>query len=184
MPITRVRKEELVAQYKELLEQSNGFAVIASQGMKVSKVEALRGKIYEAGGQYMVAKNTLLRIALEQAGWEVPTDLLEGPTAVAFGLENFPGVAKAVLKFIDDEDLDEKMEVQGGVMGTDLLSSADVKAISDLPTLPELQAQIIGLIVQPSQQIVTILQNADSGVVNVLQAWLDKDSDNDEEGAA
>lgn len=185
MPITRERKEELVAQYVEILEQSNGFAIIASQGMSVSKVQQLRGKIYEAGGKYVVTKNTLLTKALEQAGWAVPEENLSGPTAIAFGMENFPGVAKAVLQFIKDEDLDERMEVQGGVMGgEEILDASSVKAISELPSLPELQAQIIGLIVAPSRNIVTILNNAESGVVNVLQAWLDKDKDGGEEDAA
>lgn len=186
MPITRERKEELVAQYVELLEGSNGFAVIASQGMAVSKVQELRKKIYEAGGKYVVTKNTLLRKALEQAGWDVPEDSMTGPTAIAFGMENFPGVAKAVFEYIKDEDLDdEKMTVQGGVMGgSDILDAASVKAVSELPSLPELQAQIIGLIVAPSRNIVTILNNAESGVVNVLQAWLDKDADGGEEDAA
>jgi large subunit ribosomal protein L10 len=178
LPITRARKEELVAQYVDILEKSNGFAIIASQGMSVSKVQQLRKEIYDAGGEYVVTKNTLLTKALEQAGWAIPEDTLTGPTAVAFGVENFPGVAKAVLKFIKEENLDELMEVQGGVMGGQEILSADgVKAVSELPSLPELQAQIIGLLVSPSRSLVTILNNAESGVVNVLQAWLDKDEE-------
>jgi len=184
LPVTRARKEELVAQYVEILENSNGFAIVNSQNMSVGKVEALRKKVYEAGGQYVVTKNTLLTKALEQAGWAIPEDNLVGPTAVAFGSDNFPGVAKAVLAFIKDENLDEVMQIEGGVMGgQDILNAADVKAVSELPTLPELQAQIIGLIVAPSRNIVTILNNAESGVVNVLQAWLDKNADGDEDAA-
>ncbi len=179
MPITRERKEELVAQYGELLEESNGFVVVASVGMDVAKTQELRKAIYDAGGKYVVTKNTLIRIALEQKGWLVPEDALNGPTAVAFGRDNLPGVAKAVLDFIDDEDLDEKLQIKGGVMTGEAqaLDVDAVKAVSELPTLPELQAQIIGLIVSPSRNIVTILQNAESGVVNVLQAWLDKDDE-------
>lgn len=186
LPITRTRKEELVAQYVEILEQSNGFAIVNSQGIAVSKVQQLRKKIYDAGGQYMVTKNTLLTKALEQAGWVIPEDALIGPTAVAFGVENFPGVAKAVLEFIKEEKLEEVITIDGGVMGgQDILDAAAIKAVSELPTLPELQAQIIGLIIQPAQNIVNILHNAESGVVNVLQAWLDKDADGgDEEDAA
>lgn len=185
MPVTRVRKEELVAQYVEILKNSGGFAIVNTQGVSVGKIETLRKKIYEVGGEYLVTKNTLLTKALEQAGWAIPEESLVGPTAVAFGTDNFPGVAKAVLDFIKEEDLDEMMKIEGGVMGgQDILNAADVKAVSELPTLPELQAQIIGLIVTPSRNIVTILNNAESGVVNVLQAWLDKDSDGDDEDAA
>lgn len=178
MPITRSRKEELVARYVELLQESNGFAVVAATGMSVTKTQQLRKTVYDAGGHYLVAKNTLVRIALQQAGWDVPEDALEGPTAIVFGRNDFPSVAKAVLKFIKDETLEEKLTVKGGVMGgREILSGEGVKAVSELPSLPELQAQIIGLIVAPSRGIVTILNNAESGVVNVLQAWLDKDKE-------
>jgi ribosomal protein L10 len=62
-------------------------------------------------------------------------------------------------------------------MGTDVLKSSGVKAVSELPTLPELQAQIIGLIVAPATGIVSVLDAADAGIVNVIQALLDKDKD-------
>jgi len=177
LPITRERKEELVAQYVELLKNSNGFAVIASAGMEVQKVQELRKKIYEAGGKYVVAKNTLLRIALEQAGWSVPTAALEGPTAVAIAVDNFPGLAKAVLDYVKEGDNATKMQVKGGVMGgNEILNAAGVETASTLPTLPELQAQIIGLIIAPAQSIVNILNSAESGVVNVLQAWMDENN--------
>jgi len=180
LPITRERKEELVAQYVELLENSTGFAVIASAGMDVKKVQELRKRIDDAGGKYVVAKNTLLRIALEQAGWNVPTAALEGPTAVAIAVDNFPGVAKVVLEYVKEGDNATKMQVKGGVMGgKEVLNAVGVEAVSTLPTLPELQAQIIGLIVAPAQSIVNILNSAESGVVNVIQAWLD-----DKDGAA
>jgi large subunit ribosomal protein L10 len=185
LPISRERKEELVAEYKELLEVSNGFALVAAKGMSVTQTQSLRKKVYEAGGEYVVAKNTLIRIALEQAGWVVPDEELQGPTAIVFGRDNFPGVAKAVLAFIKDENLDEKMSVKGGVFGgQEVLSGADVVSVSELPSLPELQAQIIGLIVAPARNLVTILNNANGGVVNVLQAWLDKDNDGGDDEAA
>jgi large subunit ribosomal protein L10 len=185
LPITRERKEELVAEYVELLEQSNGFALVEAKGMSVIQTQNLRKKVYEAGGEYVVGKNTLIRIALEQAGWVVPEDELQGPTAIVFGRDNFPGVAKAVLGFIKDENLDEKMAVKGGVLGgQEVLSGTDVVSVSELPSLPELQAQIIGLIVAPSRNLVTILQQAESGIVNVLQALLDKDAEGNNGEAA
>ncbi len=187
MPISRARKEELVERYVELLNSTNGFAIVSSEGLSVPKVEELRSSIYQAGGDYMVTKNTLIRIALDRAGWTIPDDSLIGRTSIAFGQDNFPGVAKALLDFIKENEIEDKMYIKAGIMEqTQVLTPEEVKEISDLPTLPELQAQIMGLIVQPSRNIVTILHNAESGVVNVLQAWLDKDSDesgDDEEAA-
>lgn len=184
MAISRERKDELVASYLELLEGSTGFAIVRASGLPVGDVQALRGKIREAGGKYVVAKNTLITKALEQAGWTIPSEYLSGQNAIIFGGESFPAVSKALLAHIKDNGVDEeKLSVSGGVMGADILDASGIKAVSELPTLPELQAQIIGLIIQPAQNIVNILHQSEAGVVNVLQAWLDKDEDGDE-GAA
>lgn len=197
MPITRERKEELVAKYVELLEESAGFTIVRTSGLPVARVQSLRKEVIDAGGLYVVAKNTLMTKALEQTGWVIPEELLKGPNAIAFGRDNFPGVVKALLKWMDDNDLDEapeKITLTGGVMGgQSIFGEKQVKEISEMPTLPELQAQIIGLLVQPQQQLVNVLQQANSGVVNVLhaadtsvlnvlQAWITKQEQ--ENGAA
>lgn len=172
MAINKARKDELVALYSELLQASNGFAVVRSSGLTVAQVENLRGRILEVGGQYMVTKNTLLRIALQQVGWDVPEELLAGPTSVAFGKSNFPGVAKAVLDFIKEATVEEKMRVTGGMMSGSIIGAAQVDTISKLPSLDELRSQLAGLIVAPATGLVTVLDAANSQIVNVLQAYI------------
>lgn len=179
MPISRTRKEELVAKYVDLLNESNGFIIVQTQGLTVSQTQELRNVVRGENGLYAVAKNTLIRKALEQADWVVPEDLLQGPVAIVFGRENMPGVSKALLKWIDDGGFEEKMQVTGGVMTGDILDGAKVDAISKLPTLDELRAQLAGLVISPAQGVVNVLHQATGGVVNVLQAYLDKN----EEGA-
>ncbi|QPC82314.1 50S ribosomal protein L10 [Phototrophicus methaneseepsis] len=194
MAISRSRKEDLVAQYVDLLEASNGISIVRTQGMSVPRVQTLRKVILDAGGQYVVAKNTLITKAMEQKGWIVPEELLAGPTGIVFGKDNFPGVVKAILGHIKDVDLpEEQFSLSGGVLGgSDIFGADRVEAISNMPTLPELQAQILGLLVQPAQNlvsvlhaanggIVNVLQAADTQVLNVLQAWLQK---REQEGAA
>lgn len=181
MPITRERKEELVAKYVELLNESNGFVIVKTQGLSVPQIEGMRRIVREENGQYTVAKNTLLRKALEQADWVVPEDLLQGPMSVVFGRDNMPGVSKALLKYIKDEGFEEKMEVTGGIMTGEVIDASQVTAVSELPTLDELRAQLAGLVISPAQGIVNVLYQATGGVVNVLQAYLDK---NDEGGDA
>ncbi|MCA9912168.1 MAG: 50S ribosomal protein L10 [Anaerolineae bacterium] len=198
MPISRDRKEELVAQYVELLNESSGsFTVVRTQGLPVPRVQGLRKAVLDAGGKYVVAKNTLMKKALEETGYTIPEDLLSGPTAIVFGRENFPGVVKALLDYIKQEAFDqEKVAPTGGVLGgQDIFAESALEEISNMPTLPEIQAQILGLLVQPSiglvsllQQansgVVNVLQAADSGVVNVLQAWIAKQEQEGEQGAA
>lgn len=170
MAITRKRKEELVSQYSDYLEQSSGFIIMRYRKMSVSQVERLRAKIREAEGQYLVTKNTLLTKALQQQGWPLDDDLLSGPTGVAFGMGNLPGVAKAVLDFLKDAEFEERLELAGGIMMTDILKPNQVEAVSKLPTMDEIRAQLIGMLTQPQTGLVTVLNSATGQVVNVLSA--------------
>ncbi len=182
MAITRERKEELVAQYTELLDQSNGFVLVEFGGLGVPQVDGLRQAVREAEGYYLVAKNTLFTKALQQRGWPVPDDLLKGPVGVAFGMENMPGVAKAVLDYAGQPQFEEKLGIKGGVMAEDVLDPKKVEAVSKLPTLDELRAQIIGLMVSPATGIVSAINAANGQIVNVLQAYIDDQGGDDGDG--
>jgi large subunit ribosomal protein L10 len=173
--ISRARKEELVAQYSDLLGRTNGFIIIESRGLPVTEIDVLRKGIRDAQGAYLVTKNTLFTRALQELGWPVPDDLLKGPTAVAFGLDNFPAVAKAVLDFTTGRDRVEKTGVKGGVMTGQIIDPAKVEMISKLPSLDELRSQLAGLIVQPATGLVSVLNSATGQIVNVLNAYVNKE---------
>jgi large subunit ribosomal protein L10 len=179
LAISKARKEELVAQYADLLDQSNGFIIVQYGGLSVKRVDDLRAKIREVNGKYVVTKTTLLARALQQQGWPVPDDFLTGPTAVAFGMDNLPGVAKAVLDFTGDAEIADRIAVTGGVMTGNVINAKQVEVISKLPTLDELRAQLIGLIVQPATGLVNVLYSATGQIVNVLQAYIDDRGEGD-----
>lgn len=177
MAITRERKEELVSAYSSLLAGTDGFIVTEYRGLTVAKLDDLRNKLREASGVYAITKNTLFSIALKEAGWVVPEDLLLGPTAVVFGNGNLPGVAKIVQGF--QKDNSELFIVKGGVLAGSAFKAKDLEAIASLPTLDEIHAQLAGLIVQPAASLAGLLNAATSQVVNVIQAYLQ-----DQEGDA
>jgi large subunit ribosomal protein L10 len=168
--ISKARKEELVAQYTNSLKGTDGFVIIQTTGMTVKQTQELRAKIREAQGNFARTKVTLFRIALNDAGWPVPEDLLNGPVSVAFGNGNFPNVAKVVLDFM--KDLSEKMQIRGGVIGGNIINDRQVDTMSKLPTMDELRSQLAGLIVQPATGLVTVLNAATGQVVNVLHAYV------------
>jgi large subunit ribosomal protein L10 len=170
LAITKERKEELVASYTTQLTQTDGFIVTEYRGLTVDKLDDLRNKLRAASGSYTVTKNTLFSISLKQNGWPVPSDLFVGPTAVAFGNGNLPGVAKVVQAF--QKDNADLFIVKGGVISGSVFAAKDLEAISSLPTLDELHAQLAGLIVQPAASLAGLLNAATSQVVNVLQAYL------------
>jgi len=174
LAISKERKQALVAQYSTLLEQTNGFVIVEYRGLSVPETDILRAQVREAGGLYIVAKNTLFTKALQDRGWPIPDDLLQGPVAVAFGMDNLPGVAKAVLEFTADKTREGKIGVTGGVMTGQILDAKKVSAVSMLPSLDEMRAQLIGLIVAPATGIVSVINAANGQIVNVIQAYLDE----------
>ncbi len=168
MAITKARKEELVAQYLELADQSNAIFMAEYSGMSVKGMEALRKVVREADGAFHVTKKTLLKIALEQSGKPIPTDLMDGQLAAGFALDEAPTLAKALVKFAKAEDA---LTLKGGIFNDEILSSDQVKALADMPSLPELRAQILGLINAPARNIATVIAGGIRQVVNVIDAY-------------
>ena len=172
MAISKERKEELVGVYGELLGQATGFVLADYKGISVSQVNTMRDKLRDVDGAYVIVKNTLFKIALQNAGWPVPENLLAGPTGVIFGAANFPAVAKVSLGFV--KDYEGLFTVKGGVMAGQILTDKQVDTVSNLPSLDELRAQIIGLISQPASGLAGVINSAVAAVPQVLQAYVSK----------
>ncbi|MDA0244793.1 MAG: 50S ribosomal protein L10 [Chloroflexi bacterium] len=172
MAITRKRKEELVAQYVDMLGKSDAVFVAEYTGMSVKTMETLRKEARKANGAVFVAKNTLLRIALEQAGRPVPTNLLNQQVMATFSLGEAPALAKTLTEFAKKE---EKLQVKGGVFGYDLLTADQVKALADMPSLDQLRGQLLGILSAPARNIASVVAGGIRQVVNVIDAYAKKD---------
>jgi large subunit ribosomal protein L10 len=177
LAISRERKEELVAVYNQILSHSNGFIVTEYRGLTVSNLNELRNKLVEVNSAYVVTKNTLFKRALRENEWPIPDDLLAGPVATAFSDGNMPGMAKAILEF--QKNYEDRFIIKGGVMSGSILTAAQIDAVSKLPTLDELRAQIAGLLVQPATGLVSVINSATASIVNVLHAYVQEDSNED-----
>lgn len=168
MAISKQKKDELVAQYKDLIEQSDALILAEYKGMSVKDMQSLRSKIREADGAFYVTKNTLLKLALEDSGTTVPDELLTGQVATGFALGEAPTLAKALVDYAEKED---NFSIKGGVMNLEMLSDQQVEALAKLPSLDELRAQILGLINAPARDIASTLASGMRQVVNVIDAY-------------
>jgi large subunit ribosomal protein L10 len=189
LAISREKKEALVQQYTEALKNSDGVIIAEYRGLRVSDLQTLRNQIREAEGSFAVVKNTLARRALAEAGLPVPEELLVGPLGIGFGYNNIAGVAKVMTTFAKGNEL---LAIKGGLIGNSVIDSAGVKALTDLPSIEVLRAQLLGVLNAPATQLVGVvnapanqLVNVVAGgvrqVVNVLKAYSDKGA---AEGAA
>ena len=174
MAISKARKDELVAQYTELIEQSEAIFLTNYQGMSVKKIDSLRDEVVKAEGAFHVTKNTLLKIALEKAEIDVPEELLQGQLATGFALSEAPTLAKALVDYAKKEDA---LELVGGFMGSDYLQADGVEALAKLPSLDQLRGQIVGLISAPARNVASVLASGVRQVVNVVDAYAKKEED-------
>lgn len=172
MPISRNRKEELVAQYVGLLKESQGIVMTTNRGMTVSQFNDIRARLREQNSTYVVTKNTLLSIALQEVGLPVPEELLTGPVAVAFAREDVAAVAKTVLEFRKGVEL---FQVKGALVGGELYDENGVDKLSKLPSLEELRGQLVGIIIAPAAGLVSVINGGVTQVLNVVAAYAAKD---------
>lgn len=167
MAISRERKEELVASYTELLQNADGLVITEYRGMKMNAFHDIRRALRDVNASYFVTKNRLLKIALANVGLPVPEELLQGPVAVGFSGGDLPGMVKA---FLDKRKGQDLLILKGAIVGQSVLNESDLKDISELPTMDQLRAQLLGMLVQPAQGLLGVLQAPAQGVVGVLDA--------------
>jgi len=172
LAIDKKRKDELVNEYRDLLQRSSAIFLTRYGGMTVKEMEALRLKISDANGQINVTKNTLLGIALEQTDHVPPSELLNGQVATSFALGEASALAKVL---VDQAKANDKLQIVGGMFGNRVLTPKEVESLATLPSLDQLRAQILGLINAPAQGIVSAVTNGVRQVVNVLDAYTKKD---------
>ncbi len=173
MAVTRARKRELLEQYKTYLAQSQGVVLITFQGLSVPEMQQLRKRLRENGAAFMVVKNTLLRIALQDQGYPLPeTRVLEGPTAAVFALEDPVAAAKTVVDYLKDHQ--EQVQIKAGYYYREVIPADEVVALAKLPSLPEARAQLLGMLMAPATQLVRLLQEPARQLAAVLQAYVEK----------
>jgi large subunit ribosomal protein L10 len=136
-------------------------------GMTVAQTTALRVKMREAGASFKVSKNRLAKLAIQDTDYVGIGDLLTGPTALASS-EDPVAAAKAVVEFAKAND---KIEIVGGSMGTQVLTPEGVKALASMPSLDELRGTLIGLIQAPATKIAQLTTAPAAKLARVFGAY-------------
>lgn len=171
MALSRERKQELVAEYSDMIQNSQAMILTEYRGLTDKELKAVRRAVREADGAYRVTKVTLLKLALQANGYSLPEDLEGAPVAIGFCYKDIPSVAKALTGYAKDGEL---MIIRGGLMGDRFLTGEEVKAISELPPLEVLRAQFLGLLDAPAANLVGVIQAGVTQVVNVLHAYAEQ----------
>lgn len=159
----RQGKETLVSDLNAQLKGANTVVLGHYRGLTVGEMTNLRADMRAAEGHVVVVKNRLLKIACKGTPFENITDMMTGPTAIAFS-EDVVAAAKITQAFADKN---KAFEIIGGAMGDKRLECADVKALSSMPSLDALRSKLIGLIQAPATKVATLAQAPASKVARI-----------------
>jgi large subunit ribosomal protein L10 len=153
---------------KEKASHAKSIAIVDYAGTTVNDQVELRREITRAGGEFLVAKNTIINIALGKAELK---ESLEGMNAIVLSIVDEVSALKPLFKFHKDK---EKLNIKQGVLDGRVLSAAEVEKLSELPGKDQLIAQLIRTLQGPATGLVNVLKAGQRDLVYVLKAVADK----------
>lgn len=164
-------KEAVVAEFSSKIAASKAAFLADYRGLTVEQANELRRKLRDAGVDYRVVKNTLLRLAARETPAECLNEYLHGPTAIAFATDDPVAPAKALVEFAKSNKV---FELKAGLLDGKLMTVEDIQALSDLPSREQLLAKILGSLNAPASNFVGVLAAVPRSLVQVLSAIQDQ----------
>ena len=168
----RSQKSEAVAQLNATFNEVGVVVVTRNLGLSVAQSTDLRAKMRDAGASYKVAKNRLAKLAIVETDYSGLGDMLIGPTALASSVDP---VAAAMVA-VDFAKTNDKLEIVGGSMGTQVLNAEGIKALASMPSLDELRGTLIGLLNAPATKIAQLATAPAAKLARVFGAYAAKEA--------
>jgi len=162
------KKMEAVSQLAEKLSRCNVAITTNYRGLSVAEMTELRRRLRQGGIEYRVIKNTLARFAAKLADKEGLDQIIEGPTAIAFGYGDIAEPAKALIDYIRSSG--GVLTIRGGLLGQRVLTPSEVTDLATLPPREVLMAKVLGVMQGPISALVNVLNSTLVGLVGILNA--------------
>ena len=170
--MNRTEKQELINELNQEFGKSPHAILVDFRGLSVPAVTEFRRKVKATGSRYRVVKNTLALRAAKGTPLEKLGPQFDNTTGVAYTGTDPVALAKTLVDFAKDHPA---LVVKGGlVSGQQMLDAEGVKALSTMPSLPELRARLLGLMQAPAAQLVRLLNTPASQLARVLKAHQEK----------
>ncbi len=148
-------KKQVVESIKERLQKAQSVVIVENKGLKVSEATELRAKLRKGNVELKVLKNTLVKIAAEDAGVTGLDEYLMGPNAWAFSNEDPVSAAKILVEY---SKTNKNLIVKGGILEGAALDEQGVKALAELPSKEELLAKLLSAMQSPLTGLANVLQ--------------------------
>jgi large subunit ribosomal protein L10 len=170
--MNKTEKQVLIDALHADFGKSPHAILVDFRGLSVPAVTEFRRKVRQSGSTYRVVKNSLALRAAKGTSYEQLADKFEGTTGVAYSGSDPVGLAKVLVDFAKDNP---NLVVKAGmVSGNQLLDAEGVKALSTMPSLPEMRAKLLGLLQTPATNLVRVLNAPGGKMARVLAAHQEK----------
>lgn len=170
MVLTKGKKQEKLAELKELFSDSAAAVAIDYSSLKANEFTKLRKKLKAADITASVTKNTLVKKALAEINFTIDQSIFDKPVLFGFGQDEVE-MAKILTEFAKEF---EAVEILGGIVRGEAVDAAKIKVLSTLPSREQLQAQVVGTISAPLSGFVNVLSGNLRGLVNILNQYKNK----------
>ena len=162
-------KSKIIKEATDKIKASSGIYFTNYTGMDVMQATNLRKMFRDKNVDYVVTKNTLMKIAAKEAGYDGTfDDILNGQIATAFSMEDPTSPAKVIKEFKKDNK--DCLDVVGVVFDGELFDASKYKELADLPSREELIGKFVGAIGQPMNQFASTLNSVITNFVGVLDS--------------
>lgn len=170
--MSSLQKEQQISFIKDVVQKSECLILAGIEGLNASQVAELRKNLHKENIGFKVIKNKLAKIAVKDTEASVLDNDFAGSTAVAWSETDPVTPAKILVKF---EKEFEKLQLKSAFNCNKRLNFEQIKALSSLPNLDELRAQMLGLFNAPASKLLAQINAPASNIVGVLQAKMDKE---------
>jgi large subunit ribosomal protein L10 len=167
----RAEKKILTKDYVARLNASPFFIVVSYKGLKVAHLTELRKRLLKAGAEVHIVKNSIFRVAAQEAGVGDLSSSLAGQLAVVTGQKDVSAAAKALKNFAAEFD---KLKFKFGYLNNQRLEEAAIIALADLPSLDVLRAKLLGLFNAPATKLAVLLNTPATMLAQVIKAKSEK----------
>jgi large subunit ribosomal protein L10 len=165
MALTKTEKTATVEQLASALKGVDSAILLDYTGLNVPQVTELRRQVRAADGRYRVVKNTLARRVLKGTEFEPLSEFFQGTTAIAFTGTDPVALAKTLTTFAKTAP---QLQIKAAVVQGRKIQAAEVQELAMLPGKPGLYARLLFLLNAPMVRLVTVLNAAPQGLLNVL----------------
>jgi large subunit ribosomal protein L10 len=166
MAKTRAQKEKSLEELADKLKSFKGLVFADYKGLKVKEAAEIKRLCKKQNVKYLVAKKTLIHLALEKAGYkDIDVKGLQGNIAIVIGFEDEVAPAKILANYAKDH---KALKLLGGIMESNFINFDQVTALSKIPSKVELLSQLVRSLNSPVSGFVNVLAANIKGLLNVL----------------